>query len=196
MSDDRSKVDILRDDIDAYREQIIKPQLQELKERQDDLEAENEKLRETMEQQEARIEQLDHQVETLIGVDDSKHSTKKKRVRDVRAAMIRRAEAKAQKYSDVSKGKIALYYKEVQNLLADHGHGDVYDTQVRRIMDEIENVDGFTFGKKTSPESGREVKALKLNLEALPTYAGTNNVVSSSTEGEGGQGRNNATQNK
>lgn len=196
MSNDRSKLAILRDDVEAYREQIIKPRLADIEsevedalQRIEDLEAENEQLQ-------TRVEQLDHQVENLIGVDDPDLSTHEKRVRDVRAAMIRRAEAKAEKHSDVSKGKISLYYKEVQNLLADHGHGDIYDTQVRRVMDEIENVDGFTYGKKTSPESNRKVTALRLNLEALPTYAGTNDVFSSSV-GEGGeQARKNATQNK
>lgn len=185
MSDDKSELDHLRDDVEAYREQIIKPRLSDIEERQDALEAENEELRETVDHLQARVGQLDTQLENLIGVDDAELSTHDKRVRDVRAAMIRRAEAKAERYSDMGEGKIALYCREIQNLLADHGHGEIYDTQARRIMDDIENVDGFSFGEKTSPTSGRQVKALRLDIELLPTYAGTNNVVSSAEEGVG-----------
>lgn len=193
--DDRSEVDILRDDVEAYRGQIIKPQLSQLEEKLDDALERIDQLEATVDDQETRIKQLDHQVETLIGVDDPDRSTHEKRVKDVRAAMIRRAEAKADRKGDIDAGKIAMYYSEIQDLLADHGHGDIYDTQVRRVMDEIVDVDGFTFGKKTSPDSGRQVKALRVNLAALPTYAGTNNVVSSGLEGAGELGRKTAIQN-
>lgn len=182
MSEDQSKVDILQEDVEAFREQIIMPSIRELEERVDDLEAENDELQKTVEEQGARIEELDHQVENLIGVDDPDLSTRDKRKRDVRAAMIRRAEAKAQKQSDQMVGKIALYYAEIQDLLADHGHGDVHREQAHRIMDDIENVDGFTKGTKTS-KHGNEVKAIRLNLAELPAYARRHNVT---TPGDGG----------
>lgn len=185
MSDETDRVDVLEQDMRAYREQFIKPQLTKLEDRLDealdrldDVEAENQR-------QGQRIEQLDHQVENLIGVDDPDLSTHDKRVRDVRAAMIRRAEAKAETRSEQIEGKVALYYKEIQDMLADHGHGQIHDTQIRRIMDDIEHVDGFSFGQKQSAH-GRDVKAIRLNLAELPAYAGTNNVVSASS-GTGGE---------
>jgi chromosome segregation ATPase len=181
IDDLHDRIDAVRDDGLAYREHVVDPlksKLDEALDRLDDLEAENQEFRE-------RIEQLDHQIENLIGVDDPERSSHEKRVRDVRAAMIRRAEARDSSRSDQIEGTIALYYKEIQNLLADHGHGKIHDTQVRRIMDDIENVDGFSFGQKQS-DHGREVKALRLNLAELPAYAGTNNVVSASS-GEGGE---------
>lgn len=179
--DDRSEVDILRDDVEAYRGQIIKPKLSQLEDRMDELEAENNELRETVEQQQAEIEQLDVQVENLIGVDDEDLSTHDKRVRDVRAAMIRRAEAKAEKRSGSIEGKVALYYAEIKDLLADHGHGDIHREQAHRIMDDIEHVDGFSKGTKTS-KHGNDVKAIRLNLEALPAYARRHNVTTPGDE--------------
>lgn len=182
--EERTDVDILRDNVEAYREQFIKPQLSQLDEkiedaldRIDELEAENE-------QQQARIEQLDHQVENLIGVDDPDLSTHDKRKRDVRAAMIRRAEAKAETRSDGIQGKVALSYSEIQDLLADHGHGQIYKPQAYRIMDEIELVDGFSKGTKQSAH-GNDVKAIRVNLDALPAYARGNNVTTSETGGGG-----------
>lgn len=180
MTDD-DRVDALEEDMRAYRDQFIKPQLSQLQDRLDDLEEENEQLQETVERQGQRIEELDHQVENLIGVDDQDLSTHDKRVRDVRAAMIRRAEAKADKRSDTIEGKVALYYKEIQNLLADHGHGQVHREQAHRIMDDIEHVDGFSEGTKRSAH-GNDVKAVRLDLAALPAYARRNNVTTPETK--------------
>jgi dynactin complex subunit len=184
IDDLHDRIDAVEQDKHAYRDQFIKPQLNKLEERLDELETTNEQLQETVEQQGQRIEELDHQVENLIGVDDPERSTHDKRVRDVRAAMIRRAEAKADTRSEEIEGKIALSYSEIQNLLADHGHGQVHDPQAYRIMDDIENVDGFTEGTKRSTH-GREVKAIRLDLAALPAYARTNDVRSASTSGGG-----------
>lgn len=184
MSEDQSKVEILEEDVEAFRDQIIMPAIQELEDRVDTLEEVNKELRETVEQQGARIEELDHQVENLIGVDDPDLSTHDKRKRDVRAAMIRRAEAKADKSSDDIQAKVALSYSEIQDLLADHGHGQIYKPQAYRIMDEIELVDGFSKGTKSSAH-GNDVKAIRLNLEALPAYARGNNVTTSGTGGGG-----------
>lgn len=185
MSEDQDRVEILKQDVQAYREQFIKPQLTKLDDRLDDalarlddVEAENQQLRE-------RVEQLDHQVENLIGVDDPDRSTHDKRVRDVRAAMIRRAEAKAETRSDGIEGKIALYYKEIQDLLADHGHGQIHREQAHRIMADIANVDGFSEGTKRSAH-GNDVKAIRLNLASLPAYARRHNVTTRET-GEGGE---------
>lgn len=183
MSDD-DRIDAIQNDIDAYREQFIKPMLSQLEERVEDLETENEELKETVEQQGQRIEQLDVQVENLIGVDDEDLSTHEKRVRDVRAAMIRRAEAKADTRSDDIEGKVALSYSEIQDLLADHGHGQIYKPQAYRIMDDIEHVDGFSQGTKRSSH-GNDVKAIRLNLAALPAYARGNNVTTSNTQARG-----------
>lgn len=180
MTNENDRLDALEQDVRAYREQFIKPQISTLQDRLDDaldrlddLEAENERLSE-------RVEQLDHQVENLIGVDDPDLSTHDKRTRDVRAAMIRRAEAKAEKRSDGIEGKIALGYSEIQDLLADHGHGQIYKPQAYRIMDDIEHVDGFSKGTKRSSH-GNDVKAIRLNLDELPAYARGNDVTTSST---------------
>lgn len=184
IDDLHDRIDAVEQDKRAYRDQFIKPQLNKLEERLDNLETTNEQLQETVDQQGQRIEELDHQVENLIGVDDPDLSTHDKRVRDVRAAMIRRAEAKADKRSAEIEGKTALSYGEIQDLLADHGHGQVHDPQAYRIMDDIENVDGFSKGTKRSAH-GREVKAIRLDLAALPAYARTNNVRSASESGGG-----------
>lgn len=182
IDDLHERIDTVEQDKRAYREQFIKPQLNELEERLDDLEAANEQLQETVDHQGQRIEQLDHQVENLIGVDDPDLSTHDKRVRDVRAAMIRRAEAKADTRSDDIEGKTALSYSEIQDLLADHGHGQIYKPQAYRIMDEIDRVDGFSKGTKRSAH-GNDVKAIRLDLDALPAYARGNNVTTSETGG-------------
>jgi hypothetical protein len=181
---DDDRVDALEQDMRAYREQFIKPQLSQLQDslddaldRLDEVEAENEQLQ-------ARVEQLDVQVENLIGVDDPDLSTQDKRTRDVRAAMIRRAEAKADKRSDTIEGKVALYYKEIQDLLADHGHGQIHREQAHRIMDDIANVDGFTQGSKSSAH-GNDVKAILLNLDELPAYARRHNVTTPETKARG-----------
>lgn len=195
MSDELTEVERLREDLTNFREEFVIPAVHDLESSLETAQDRIEELEATVEQQSVRIEQLDHQVENLIGVDDPDQSTHEKRVKDVRAAMIRRAEAKAERKGETDAGKISMYYQEIQDLLADHGHGDIYDTQVRRVMGEIENVDGFTHGKKTSPESGRKVKALKLDLTALPTYAGTNNVVSSRSGGMGESSRKTPAQN-
>lgn len=178
---DRTEVNRLREEVENFRDEFIIPAVHELEDRVDALEAENETLRDKVEQQGARLEQLDTQLENLIGVDDPDLSTHDKRVRDVRAAMIRRAEAR----SDGGEGKIALYYAEVQDLLADHGHGDVHRQQAHRIMGDIKNVDGFTEGTKTS-KHGNEVKAIRLDLDALPGYARRHNVT---TPGDGGRAK-------
>lgn len=182
IDDLHDRIDTVEQDKRAYREQFIKPQLNELEERLNDLEAANEQLQETVDQQGQRIEQLDHQVENLIGVDDPDLSTHDKRVRDVRAAMIRRAEAKSDTRSEDIEGKIALTYAEIQDLLADHGHGQIYREQAHRIMDDIEAVDGFSDGEKRSAH-GNDVRAIRLNLAALPAYTRRNNVTTPETGG-------------
>ena len=183
IEDLHDRIDAVKDDGLAYREHVVEPQLDSLTskldealDRLDDLEAEKQEFRD-------RIEQLDHQIENLIGVDDADRSTHDKRVRDVRAAMIRRAEAKADTRSDTIEGKIAFYYKDVQNVLADHGHGQIHREQAHRIMDDIEDVDGFTEGTKRSTH-GNDVRAIRLDLAELPAYARRHNVTTPET-GEG-----------
>lgn len=197
MSEDeeRSRVDILREDMDAYRDQFVKPQFAELEEKLDDALQRIDQLEATVDDQQARIEQLDHQVENLIGVEDPDLSTKEKRVRDVRAAMIRRAEAKAEKRSDGIEGKVALSYSEIKDLLADHGHGEVHREQAYRIMDDIEYVDGFSIGTKTS-KHGNDVKAIRLDLDVLPGYAACNNPTTRRREEGGKSPQNTAAENK
>jgi hypothetical protein len=184
MADDADRVDALEQDMRAYREQFIKPQLSKLQDSLDDALDRLDEVEAANEQLQARVEQLDIQVENLIGVDDEDLSTHDKRTRDVRAAMIRRAEAKADKRSDNIEGKVALYYKEIQDLLADHGHGQIHREQAHRIMDDIVNVDGFTEGTKSS-DHGNDVKAILLNLAALPAYARRNNVTTPDTKAGG-----------
>lgn len=128
------------------------------------------------------IETLEARVETLVGVPDDAASTHEKRVQDTRQILLRRAEA-------ATSDRASMYWREIAVSLADHGHGELYETQVKRVMDDVVKADGYTMGRGKRDVSQtdtrtdvREVQLVRCEAAAVPGIDASNSVVDGTPE--------------
>jgi len=134
----------------SYKEQVIQPTVDE--------------LAETVEQQADRIEELEDTMNCVVSPDDEQASDHETRVKAIREMLRRRAQTRQH-------GTVVMKYDDVQDRLAENGHGDVYPTQAYRIMDEAGEQDGYAY---TEDSSGQKV--LRFSRDAVNGSAAVNNV--------------------
>lgn len=178
-SDDRDLA-LAVEKLEAQIEQVYRPLLKdtvpELESRLDEKDAKIEQL-------EDRIDQLEARVESLVGVPEEDASTPEKRVRDAKQILLRRAEAN-------DAGRASMYWRELANSLAEHGHGDLYDTQVKRAMEEVAESPGYTLatGQRDVSQADdrsdvRDVQVVQCDADAVPGGEPINNVVGGNSPG-------------
>ena len=153
--------------------QFVKPALDELRDARDDARQERVELRE-------RLNALQQQLDAVYGLADDERSTPAKRAADLRLALIRRA----QNSTGPSAGRASMYYKEVQECFADLGHETVHRPECMRAIEDASNADGFSVGTKTS-EHGNEVKAIRVDTDALPRGIACSDPTTPDTPGAG-----------
>lgn len=174
MSDDRVaeleeqfqqfKQDLL-EDRDRFRSEVLLPRIEDLEEQRDDAREERAELKAQVEMQSKRIQDLERRLQGLVGLAEDETGGPEKRKTDLRMGLIRRAEAK----SDANAGRAAMHYKEVQHYFAEIGHGDVSKPDCYKAMEDAAAGEGYKLN--TKQKNGREVKAVVVDLEKLPSSA-------------------------
>lgn len=132
-----------------------------LEEMGDDAREKRAELRATVDGLQDEVAKLQFELEQLRGLGENEGSSPAARVRDLRSTMIRRAR------SLESRDGIQLWWKEVQSLLADLGHGEVKKPECYKAMKDAAEADAFEMAKKVN-ENGNQVKAIRLKSAALP----------------------------
>ncbi|AUX09320.1 hypothetical protein AArcSl_1691 [Halalkaliarchaeum desulfuricum] len=163
----------------AKQDQVVLPAVRDDLPR---LEETIQQLAERLDAQAQRIDDLEARLEAIVGVPGPDASNHEKRVRDARQILLRRAEARG--------GKASMYWRELADALAGHGHGDLVPQQVHRVFEDVAQSDGFSLatGKRDVAQTDdrsdvREVQVVECDLDAVPGIDPANNVVS----GEGHQ---------
>lgn len=171
----------LQMEVQWLRTQMEKVYRPAIKETLPELEAENDKLQEQTETLQGRVSELEERVAALVGVPEEDASTHEKRVRDSKQVLQRRAAAN-------DEGLSSMYWRELADSLAEHGHGELYDTQVKRVMADVAEAAGFTeaTGKRdvsTADDRSdiREVSVVRCDLADVPGSGAVNNVVGGRT---------------
>ena len=152
---------------------FVKPALGELREDRDDARQQRVELRE-------RLDALQQQIDAVYGLADDERSTPAKRAADLRLALIRRA----RNSTGPSAGRASMYYREVQECFADLGHETVHRPECMRAMEDAAHADGFSIGTKTS-DHGNEVKAIRVDTDALPRGIACSDPTTRPTPGTG-----------
>jgi len=169
MLDDRTRA--LRNDQQSYRQQVVKPKLEDAEDKIASLESQVQSLAEAVESQQAEMAAMKDTIDNLHGVEEPSQTSPDKRVQDLKQAMIRRAEA-----GNAAGGKkVQLWWREVQALFADLGHGEISKPDCYKAMnDAIDSARPFEEGQKLN-SNGNNVKAIRLDFEELrPEEVGSN----------------------
>lgn len=163
-------VQSLRDDYEATRDHVIQPQIDGLEDLSDDARADRAELRSDIDALQAQVDRLQATLDALSGLADGQESNPHKRAQDLAQALIRRAEARSEN------DKASMWWKEVRDMLADQGHGEVSKPDCYKAMDWVADGDSpaFSEGTKTS-DSGNQVKAVRVELDALRADDGSRN---------------------
>jgi cell division septum initiation protein DivIVA len=176
QTDLEDEIQSLRDEIETYREHNIKPRFASINDELETATSQRRDLEEQMASLQSQVNRLEGKVESLMGVSEPSATNPEKRCQDVRNALMRRAEAR----SDDGAGRAAVSYQDVQDMLADAGHGEVKRPECYKAMKDAAGADGFTMTKKTS-RHGNQVKAVSVNLADLAADSGCSNPTTRDT---------------
>lgn len=140
----------------SYTEQVIQPQISELEE--------------TVEAQAERIAELEDSLNCVVAPEDVEETEHETRVTAVREMLRRRSVAREH-------GTVSMHYDDVQDRLAENGHGEVYAQQAYRIMDKAGQKDGYAYTKDSSGQ-----RVLRFSRDAVNGPPAVNDV--NNAEGE------------
>jgi hypothetical protein len=142
----------------------VKPRLDDHDDQLDTAREERADLQAAVKQLQQQVTMLDERLEGIAGLADDQETNPQKRVADLREAMIRRAEAREDREDNP---RVKMWWREVQDLFADYGHGEVSKPDCYKAMREAaDSVPGFEESSKTN-QNGNDVKAIRLNLTVL-----------------------------
>lgn len=156
----------VQDDIQQYRDNVVKPKFAELEDKIETLEKE--------------LEEQRTELENITGPGDGNPTKPEQRTRAVRQMMINQAEAR-------DHGTLGWGYNDVIDNLESNGHGRVYAQQAYRIMEAAGEAAGFAHTKNDDGEH-----SLRVSLSALPAEKAVNNVNNGEGVAEGEQSTNTA----
>lgn len=160
----RQQLDGRLDKLESWKEHVYdglhRPEVEELEERVDELEN-------LVNEQAATIQSLTEQLETLSGLSDGQESSPELRNRDTYQSMIDRLVAK-------DREKLALTYREIEDVLADKGHGKVWPAQLYDVIEDLAELQGFSEG--TRMYNSEEQKAIRVNRSKLPFDPAVNEI--------------------
>lgn len=151
----------VQNDMEQYRDNVVKPKFNALEE-------EIERLRAELEDQRGTLE-------NITGPADGNPTKPEQRSRAVRQMMINQAKAREH-------GTLGWDYNDVIDNLESNGHGRVYAQQAYRIMENAGEADGFGH---TKDDDGKH--SLRVSLSALPSEQSINNVNNANGVSEGEQ---------
>jgi len=177
---DDDRVEELEEDIQFVDEKVnsridqtVMPRLDALESQSDDARDERAELFQLVESLQETVAELDQRLQDMAGLAEGQASNPDKRLSDLRQAMVRRAKARDDNDAD-EYAKVALWWKEVQNLFADLGHGEISKPDCYKAISDLEDYPGFSTGKKTN-DNGNRVKAIRLDLAELRAHAAGRN---------------------
>lgn len=136
-----------------------------------------------------RIDDLEQQLASVVGLAEGQQTSPEKRAVDLAMALIRRAEART------DADRAAMWWREVQDALADLGHGPpVHKPWCFNAMEDVARADGFGMIETSNPD-GRTVKAVRVRLAELPVKSRSNvsNDITTGMEGNGPESSANQT---
>lgn len=157
---------------DAWRKHTVAPRFEQMETRSDDARDERAELRATIQDLQDQVANLQYELEALKGLGETESSTPESRVRDLRSTMIERAQT-----LDRGDG-VQLWWAEVQEVLADLGHGRICKPDCYKAMDEAVEADGFDKTTKVN-SNGNEVTAIRLKTAELPAVEVSSNPTTS-----------------
>jgi len=140
----------------SYRQQVIQPRIEDLET--------------TVEQQAERIDELEDRLNCVVSPEDEEDSPHETRVHAVREMLRRRSATR-------DHGTVAMTYSDVQDRLAENGHGDVHPQQAYRVMEDAGEQDGYAYTKNSSGQ-----KVLRFSRDAVNGSPAVHNV--NNAEGE------------
>jgi hypothetical protein len=115
---------------------------------------------------EATVAEQQATLEALSGVAEADESTPQTRRRDACLGLINQAEA-----DDPDRGKVGWTYRDIVAYLEANGHGSVYPSQAYRIMEALDEADGFAH---TENQDGEQV--IRCNLRRVNANTAVNSV--------------------
>lgn len=175
----RDQIDFVEDKLESRIEQSIEQRLSQLETASDDAHAERAELFDAVADLQQTVATMQERLDSLAGLAEDQETTPEKRIADLREAMIRRAEAREQNSAD-GYPRIKMWWKEVQALFADYGHGEISKPDCYKAMREAAKGAGFGESTKTN-ENGNDVKAIRLDLDELRAETGSSNPTTQQT---------------
>jgi flagellar biosynthesis chaperone FliJ len=166
----------LRDDYEATRDHVIQPQIDDLEDASDDARADRAELRSEIQGLQAQVDRLQATLDALQGLSESQQTSPAARNQDLAQALIRRAEARP----DDQPAKAAMWWKEIRDMMADQGHGEVSKPDCYKALEDVAQQPGFSEGTKRS-DAGNQVKAVRVELDALRAESGSRNPTTRGT---------------
>lgn len=166
------------EDLKAFQEWYMNHQKPRVDELQDELQTE----REARQAAEQTVSDMQARLEAIVGVGEDEQSTPDKRIADLREALIRQAQ------SNTNRDEASMHHAEVGDLFATLGHtgknDKVYNQWRHDAMEDAAEAEGFRLG--TKQKDGQEVKAVIVDLDALPAHSTSNEIITSG-DGEAAQ---------
>lgn len=162
------KLESRLDTTDGRVKHVLVPRMEDLEESRDDAREQLAELGAMLQDMQNEFAQLQSRMRGLTGVEEKSESTPEQRVRDLRDAMIKRADARGESGSYY---RIQLWREEVEDILADRGHGSWSKPVYQDAMKEVADEPGFEMDKKVN-EDGREVDAVAVDTEELRAVLG------------------------
>lgn len=105
-----------------------------------------------------RVEELEARVAQLVGLAEGEQSTPEKRAVDVCLGLQNIAEQRG--------GRAQWAYRDIQDHLESIGHEKVHAPQAYRVMDDLDDLDGFAQTENSAGDSVLRCKSAAVNAEA------------------------------
>jgi len=134
----------------SYTEQVVQPRINELEK--------------TVAAQDERIAELEDSLNCVVAPEDIEESPHETRVAAIREMLRRRSVAREH-------GTVSMTYSDVQDRLAENGHGDVHPQQAYRIMEDAGEKDGYAYTKDSSGQ-----RVLRFSRDAVNGSPAVHNV--------------------
>lgn len=167
------------DKLQSRIDQTILPRIEALEAASDDAREERAELQQAVSDLQQTVAMMESRLDSLAGLAEDQETNPEKRVQDLREAMIRRAEAREQNEAD-GYPRIKMWWREIQDLFADYGHGEISKPDCYKAMTEAAEAPGFEESSKYN-EHGNNVKAIRLDLDVLRTETGSSDPTTSHT---------------
>ncbi|MFB6188802.1 MAG: hypothetical protein ABEI57_02860, partial [Halapricum sp.] len=149
--------------VNSQLEHVVKPRIDDLESQSDDARADRAELRAAVEDLQNKVARLQAELESLTGLEEGQATSPDKRANDLQRIMIQRAEERG---DDGEFARVQLWYREVQDLFLDLGHGEISKPDCYKAMRAVAERSGFE-SSTTINANGNEVETVRLDADEL-----------------------------